>query len=215
MLDPQPSGRFLDLACGTGGVALVAARTGADVTGLDISPDQLAKARAAAAEAGLSIRFDEGDAQGLPYEDSSFDDVASVFGVIFAPDHGRAAAELTRVCRPGARIAITAWKYDAWARLGARLRPTYEGVDAKPWADAGYVRGLLPRFDLEFERGAAAISAESPDALWDLLSASVPPMKAWLDALDDAERDHARAEYMAVFDGNRLIREYVLILGTR
>ena len=102
-LAPQPGERFLDLACGTGGIALIAARTGADVTGLDISADQLEKARAAAAEAGLEIRFDEADAQALPYEGASYDAVVSAFGMIFAPDHRRAADELTRVSKPGAR----------------------------------------------------------------------------------------------------------------
>jgi ubiquinone/menaquinone biosynthesis C-methylase UbiE len=83
-LAPGPGERFLDLACGTGAVALLAAKARADVVGLDISPGQLAKARDAAAEAGLDIRFDEGDAQELPYGDGAFDVVASAFGVIFA-----------------------------------------------------------------------------------------------------------------------------------
>src|SRR4029453_5150403 len=126
------------------------------------------------------ITFDEGDAQALPYADSSFDAVASVFGMIFAPDHGRAAAELTRVCRTGARGAITAWPNDPWGQLGARLRPDYEGVDAQPWADAEYVRRLLLQFDLRFERGESTIAADSPEELWDLLASSVPRLKAWL-----------------------------------
>jgi SAM-dependent methyltransferase len=214
-LAPQPGERFLDLACGTGGVALIAAGTGAEVTGLDISADQLEKARAAAAEAGLEIRFDEGDAQALPYEAASFEVVVSAFGMIFAPDHQRAAGELTRVSKPGARVAITSWPNDAWAQLGARLRPDYEGIDARAWSEEPYVRGLLPGFDLEFGRGESTIAAESPEALWDLLAASVPPLKIWLETLDDAERESARTQYMALFDGARLVREYVLITGTR
>jgi SAM-dependent methyltransferase len=185
------------------------------VTGLDISADQLAKARAAAEEAGLEIGFDEGDAQELPYEDASFDAVASAFGMIFAPDHARAAGELTRVCRPGARIAVTSWPNDTWAQLGARLRPDYEGIDARPWSEPEYVRGLLPQFDLEFDRGESTIAAESGEALWKLLSASVPPLKAWLATLGDGERESARDQYMQLFDDGRLEREYVLILGTR
>src|SRR6185437_13235412 len=85
-----PGTRLLDVACGTGGVALRAAR--ADVVGIDISADQLAKARSAAREQGLDVRFDEGDCQELPYLDGEFDAVASAFGAIFAADHERAAA---------------------------------------------------------------------------------------------------------------------------
>ena len=215
LLAPKPGERFLDLACGTGGVALVAAQTGADVTGLDISADQIEKARAAADQAGLSIRFDEGDAQALPYEDAGFDAVASAFGMIFAPEHTRAAGELTRVCKPGARVAITSWPFDAWAQLGARIRPDYEGVDSMPWSEPDYVRGLLPQFDLEFERGESTIAAESDEALWELLAASVPPLKAWLATLDDAGRDDARRQYSALFDDGKLSREYVLIQGAK
>jgi SAM-dependent methyltransferase len=193
----------------------VAAETGADVVGLDISADQLEKARAAADEAGLSIQFDQGDAQALPYEEASFDVVVSAFGIIFAPDHAQAAGELSRVSKTGARVVITSWPFDAWAQLGARIRPDYEGVDSMPWSQPDYVRGLFPQFELEFDRGESTIGAESDEALWDLLAASVPPLKAWLDTLDDAGRESAREQYMQLFDDGRLTRAYVLILGTR
>ena len=104
-----PGDRVLDVACGTGNVALAAARAGATVTGLDFAPNLLAQARARAAAEGLAIRFDEGDAEDLPYADGAFDVVASAFGVMFAPRPERAAAELLRVCRPGGRIALLNW----------------------------------------------------------------------------------------------------------
>ena len=214
-LAPEPGDRFLDLACGTGGVALIAARAGAEVTGLDISPDQLAKARAAAEAEGLSIRYDEGDAQALPYTDGEFDAVASAFGMIFATDHARAAAELTRVCRPGGRFAVTAWPPDEWFEVGLRLRPDYEGATAHRWADEDYVRRLLPEARLSFERGEATISAASADECWQLLSTSVPPLKAWLDTLGPDARERAGLEYKQLLGDGSLTREYVLILGTR
>jgi SAM-dependent methyltransferase len=214
-LAPARGDRFLDLACGTGGVALIAARAAAEVTGIDISPDQLSKARAAATEAGLAIRFDEGDVEELPYDEASFDVAASAFGMIFASDHARAAAELSRVCRSGARIALTSWFRDDWADLGARLRPDYEGVASWPWSDEAYVSGLLPDFELGFERGGSTIAADSAEALWELLAASVPPLKAWLEGLDEAGREHARAEYLPLLSGGELTREYLLVLGTR
>ena len=74
----RPRMRVLDVACGTGGVALRAARAGADVVGIDISADQLAKARRAAKEEGLEIQFDEGDCEALPYWDGAFEAVASL-----------------------------------------------------------------------------------------------------------------------------------------
>src|SRR4029077_10911999 len=116
----EPGARVLDVACGTGGVALRAAQAGADVVGVDISADPLAKARAAAEAEGLAIRFDEGDCQELPYRGAEFDGVASAFGAIFAPDHERAAAELARACRPGGRLALTAWPADHWSETHAR-----------------------------------------------------------------------------------------------
>lgn len=214
-LAPQPGERFLDLACGTGGVALVAARRGAVVTGLDVSADQLEKARTAAAEAELEIRFDQGDAQALPYGNQSFDALASSFGVIFAPDHERAAAELTRVLRRDGRVAITAWPEDEWYELNRRLRPDYEGYSANRWSDESYVRALLTELELRVERGTSTIAAESPEALWGLLAASVPPLKAWLATIDPAAREDAKQQYLPLLAGGRLVRDYVLFLGQR
>ena len=196
-------------------MALPAARAGAEVTGQDISADQLGKARRAAEEAGLSIRFDEGDAQALPYEDESFDVVASAFGAIFAEQHERVAAELTRVLRHGGRLGMTAWPEDAWFRFNRSVRPDYEGLAAGRWADEDYARRLLPELDLSFERGEWVLEAGSAEELWEMLSASVPPLKAWLDTLDPHSRRHIGDEYVQFLGEGRLHREYVRILGTR
>jgi SAM-dependent methyltransferase len=214
-LEPKAGERFLDIATGTGGVALAAARAAAEVTGLDISADQLAKARTAAEAEGLPIRFDEGDTQELPYEEQSFDVVASAFGVIFAPDHARAASELTRVCRHGGRLGITAWPQDDWFRLNRRLRPDYEGATAHEWSKEEHVRALLPEFELRFDRGEWAIEASSAEELWEVLAASVPPLKAWLETLDAAALEDVRGEYIPFLGEGRLRREYGRILGAR
>lgn len=105
-----PAGaRALDVACGTGNLALPAARAGAVVTGIDIAANLLEEARARADREGLSVRFEEGDAEELPYEAGAFDVVLSMFGVMFCPRPERASAELLRVCRPGGRIALANW----------------------------------------------------------------------------------------------------------
>lgn len=104
-----PGMRVLDVACGTGNLALPAARAGAAVTGTDIAVNLLDQARTRAAAEELTVRFDEGDAEKLPYADSSFDTVISMFGVMFAPRPQLAAAELLRVCRPGGTIALANW----------------------------------------------------------------------------------------------------------
>jgi SAM-dependent methyltransferase len=213
----EPGARVLDVACGTGGVALRAARAGADVTGVDISSDQLAKARHAAEEEGLAIRFDEGDCQELPYGDAEFDAVASAFGAIFAPDHARTAAELARVCRPGGRLALTAWPADDWSETHARAgRVFVEEVDAREWATEEHVRGLLgDAFDLELQTGEWRIEAGSGEELWELASTSMPPLRAWLAEQTEEVRARAERVYLDHLAPGVLARNYVLVLGTR
>src|SRR5262245_51168612 len=99
----------LDVAAGTGNAAIRAALSGADVVGLDLTPELFAVARRRAAMAGVYVDWVEGDAEALPFDDESFDVVLSVFGVQFAPRHRVVASELTRVCRPGGRIGVVNW----------------------------------------------------------------------------------------------------------
>jgi ubiquinone/menaquinone biosynthesis C-methylase UbiE len=105
----KPGTKVLDVACGTGNVALPAARAGAVVTGVDIAPNLVEQARENAKGEGLDIQFDEGDAEALPYDDGSFDVVATMFGAMFAPRPELIAAELKRVCRPGGSIVMANW----------------------------------------------------------------------------------------------------------
>lgn len=108
-LELAPGTRMLDVACGAGQITIPAAQTGADVTGLDLAPNLVEQARKRAESAGLRIRFDEGDAEMLPYEDGSFDLVVSLIGAMFAPRPTMVAAELLRVCRPGGCIVMANW----------------------------------------------------------------------------------------------------------
>ena len=213
----EPGTRVVDVACGTGGVALRAARAGADVVGIDISADQLAKARTAADEEGLAIELDEGDCQELPYGDAGFDAVASAFGAIFAPDHERAAGELARVCRPGGRLALTAWPKDEWSEVNERAGRVFPpGPDARDWAEEAHVRALLgDSFDLELLRGEWRIEADSGEELWELASTSMPPLRSWLAEQDDEVRAYAQRVYLEYLAPGVLRREYVLVVGTR
>jgi 2-polyprenyl-3-methyl-5-hydroxy-6-metoxy-1,4-benzoquinol methylase len=101
--------RVLDVACGTGNLALPAARAGAVTTGVDIAPNLVAQAMMNAAAEGLPATFEVGDAEALPYDDESFDTVLSMFGAMFAARPERAASELLRVVRRGGRIAMANW----------------------------------------------------------------------------------------------------------
>jgi SAM-dependent methyltransferase len=213
----EPGARVLDVACGTGGVALRAARAGAEVVGVDISADQLAKARRAADEESLAILFDEGDCQELPYGDAEFDAVASAFGVIFAADHERTAAELARVCRPGGRLALTAWSDDEWSEVGERAGRTFTaGAEARDWAREEHLLGLLgAAFELELQTGEWRIQADTGAELWELVSTSMPPLRSWLVQQTDDVRARAEQVYLDYLAPGVLARTFVFVLGTR
>ena len=112
----KPGMKVLDVACGTGNTSIPAAKTGADVTGLDIAPNLLEQARKRAQVEGLKIEFIEGDAEQLPQADASFDAVISMFGAMFAPRPELVASELLRVCRPGGFVAMGNWTPEGFRR---------------------------------------------------------------------------------------------------
>ena len=147
-LELKPGMRVLDVACGSGNLAVPAARAGAIVTGVDIATNLLEQARARAEAEGLKIQFDEGDAEKLPYDDASFDVVVSMFGAMFAPRPQLVAAELVRVCRPGGWIAMANWTPEGF--IGQMFRATGKHVPPPPsmpsplkWGDEETVRERL------------------------------------------------------------------------
>lgn len=108
-LNIQPGMKVLDVACGNGNLAVVAAAKGADVTGIDIADNLVESARKRAEALGLDITFEQGDAEDLPYEDDSFDVVMTMYGAMFAPRPDVTAAELVRVCKAGGTVAMANW----------------------------------------------------------------------------------------------------------
>lgn len=147
-LQLKPGERVLDVACGSGNLALPAARAGAIVTGVDIAPNLLEQARARAAAEGLTIKFDEGDAESLPYADAAFDVVVSMFGAMFAPRPELVASELARVCRPGGRIAMANWTPEGhigqmFKATGKHVPPPANMPSPIKWGDEETVRERL------------------------------------------------------------------------
>jgi ubiquinone/menaquinone biosynthesis C-methylase UbiE len=104
-----PGCQLLDVACGSGQLALMAARDGIEVTGVDIVSDLVERAQVRARAEGLRARFEEADAEALPFDDASFDEVVSLIGAMFAPRPNQVAKELLRVCVPGGTIAMANW----------------------------------------------------------------------------------------------------------
>lgn len=114
-VDPHGGEHVLDVACGSGTAALVAARRYCEVTGIDYVPGLIERAKARAAADGLKADFRVEDAQELPFSDASFDAVFSVYGVQFAPDQEKAASEMLRVCRPGGKIGLATPIREGWS----------------------------------------------------------------------------------------------------
>ena len=141
--------RVLDVAAGAGNVAIPAARVGADVIASDLSPDLLARGKAMAEEAGLTLAWDEADAEALPYDDASFDAVLSCVGVMFAPHHQEAADELVRVTRPGGTIGLISWTPEGFiGQMFAVMKPFAPppppGAQPPPlWGSEAHVRELF------------------------------------------------------------------------
>lgn len=166
----KPGATLLDVACGSGNLAIAAARGGAVVTGVDIAANLLEQARFRAASENLTIQFDEGDAENLPYSDAAFETVVSMFGAMFAPRPELAAAELIRVCRPGGRIAMANWTPDGFAAQGFKISGKYVSPPDMPsplkWGDEETVRERLRDgiADLQMTRRKCQFKYEFPPA---------------------------------------------------
>ncbi len=227
-LAPQADEHWLDLGCGTGDVAFHAARAGAIVTGSDLSPTLIETAQGKARELGLDLTLEVADSQALHYSDASFDVVSSSVGVIFAPDHARVAAELARVCKPGGRMGLTAWRRDSgvgdiFSGMAKFMPPTPE-VAGSPfqWGEEAYVQEMLgDTFELSFEELDTRHEHHDPAEMWELFRTSYGPSHVLWNSLDEERRRELDETMTAVFeqhrvgDGINMERRYIVVTGVR
>jgi SAM-dependent methyltransferase len=226
----RPGARVLDVASGTGHVALEAARTFCDVTGIDYVPALVETARRRAAAEGLEVDFREGDAEDLPFADGSFDHVLSAIGVMFTADHDRAAAELVRVCRPGGRIGVASWTPAGF--VGQMLKTVSQYAPpppaAKPptrWGAEESVRDLFGDRVTEVTTRTTVVTQRflSAQHFADFFLVHYGPTRAAAGRLDDAGRTALRADLVELatrvggaVDGTIAIDwEYLLFTATR
>ncbi len=197
-----PGDDVLDVACGTGNATIPAARAGARVTGLDITPELLDIGAGLAPE----VAWVEGDAQELPFADDSFDVVMSVFGCMFAPDQARAARELQRVLRPGGRLVVSSWTPEGNAGALLALVGSYLGANGDPptrWGTEDGVRALLG--EVSCARDVVRFEFASVAAAVDFYATAFGPMIAAREALGERWAD-LRAELHHLFASHDLGR---------
>jgi SAM-dependent methyltransferase len=227
-----PGEDVLDVATGTGNVALRAAAAGARVVGLDLAPELFLAARRREAEYRVSVEWIEGDAEELPFVDALFDHVLSVFGVQFAPRHDVVAAELARVCRPGGHVGLVNWTPtgligELFSIMSGYLPAPPAYASAPPlWGSETHVRGLFAGtgVELTFARGHNPWRFASAEH-WVVFmeTAYGPTLKARERLTAEGRWDACRAELVAMAerrneatDGTLLMRaEYLVAVGQK
>ena len=226
-----PEDHVLDVAAGSGNVAIPAAATGAHVIASDLTPELLDQGRADAETAGVSVDWRVADAEHLPFDDNSFDAVTSCVGVMFAPHHQAAADELVRVCRPGGRIGLIAWTPTGFigqmfATMKPFVAPPPPGAQPPPlWGDIEHVRELFGDRVSEVRASQQLLSAgtlSDPVAFREYFKANYgPTIAAYRGLSDDSERtaelDQALldlAERFRTPEGT-ISWEYLLVVATK
>ena len=204
----EPGTEMLDVACGAGQISVPAARAGARVTGVDIATNSIEQARARARNEGLDARFDEGDAEMLPYGDASFDLAASLFGAMFAPRPERVASELVRVCRAGGRIVMGNWTPEGFVGrmfkvIGGHVPPPALMPSPLLWGDEATVRERLSEGAAELRLTKRMYPFDypfPPPEVVEHFRAYYGPMNRAFDALDEAGRDALRRDLEQLWD---------------
>jgi SAM-dependent methyltransferase len=208
----RPGETLLDVACGTGNLALPAARAGARVTGVDIAPNLIVQAQREARAAGRVIAFDVGDAECLPYETGRFDTTVSMFGAMFAYRPARASAELLRVTRAGGRVAMANWTPEGFVgkllRAHAAVVPPPAGLPSPLlWGEEDVVEN---RFGDRVEaltctrRFLELRFLLPPAAVTELFSTSYGPTVTTLRATDPVGASRLREELTRLFHDHNL-----------
>ena len=229
-VDPHAGQRVLDIACGSGNAALIAARRYCEVSGIDYVPALVERARQRAAAEGTKVDFQVGDAQELPFPDASFDAVMSVFGIMFAPDQERAAGELLRVCRPGAKIGLACWMPTEFGGefFSAAARYVTPPAGVKPpvrWGTEAGVQELLGDgcSSLRVERRTFKQYYRSPEHALEVFKAYFGPVNRAYQIVPAERHDDMTRDFLDVWrrhnragDGTAVIESaYAQVLAVR
>jgi SAM-dependent methyltransferase len=217
--------RVLDVACGTGVVAITAARLNAHVTGLDLTPELLAVARDNARIAGVDIAWHEGDVEHLPFDAGAFDIVVSQFGHMFAPRPDVAVGEMLRVLKPGGTIAFSTWPPELcigrmFALSGRYMPPPPPGIAPPPaWGDPNVIRERLGNAvrDILFDRGRMTQPSLSVAHHRDLIERTAGPIMKLVESLGASDPEKLasfRREFDALtadyFDDNIIRQDFLM-----
>lgn len=206
-LDVRSGQRVLDVAAGNGNVSLAAARRFCDVTSTDYVPALLERGRQRAESEGLDIAFEEADAEQLPFPDGSFDIVASSFGVMFAPDQDRAAAEMLRVTRPGGKIGLANWTPESF--IGQLFKTIGKHLPPPAGLESPALWGTKDRLDELFGTDSSAIEIARETYVWryksprhwlELWRAVYGPLQKAFGALDEAAQEQLAIDLLALID---------------
>lgn len=229
-LAPQKGEQILDIATGTGLTARNIGRSGAKVTGVDIAQGLLDAAREISDGEGLSIDWQLGDAEKLPFADASFDAAASTFGIMFASNQEAAINELARVVRPGGRIAIAAWQPESTAvrlrQVVAPFMPPPPQTTPPPspfnWGDPEWAQQALgSNFELGYEEAELTHRVVSSEEAWQVYVDGFGPIRATAGALDPERRSELKAAFETWTNGFStdlgisLTYQYLLTVGIR
>jgi SAM-dependent methyltransferase len=225
----SPGMRILDVGCGTGVVAITAARLGARVDAIDLTPQLLERARENARIAKVEIEFLDGDAEQLPFRDGEFDAVLSQFAHMFAPRPEVATGEMLRVLRSGGTIAFSTWPPELLVgrtmQLAARYMPPPPPGVTPPitWGDPQIVTQRLGSAvtDIVFERDSLLVPALTPQHFRAVIERSAGPVIKMVQALAASQPERLEA-YRAEFDAivaqymsDNLIRQDYLLTRAR
>lgn len=228
-MDVRPGQRLLDVAAGNGNCSLAAARRFCEVTSTDYVQDLLRRGRMRAEAERLPIEFKLADAEALPFADGSFDAVTSTFGVMFAPDQEKAAAELLRVCRSGGKIGLANWTPDSF--IGGLFRTLGRYVPPAPGLRSPALWGTLERLEHFFGAQATVAAARrhfvfryrSAQHWIDLWRSIYGPLTKAFDSLDLSRQEALSADLSALIaamnvadDGTMIVpSEYLEVVVTK
>jgi len=224
------SGKLLDVGCGSGQLALLAAKDGLEVTGVDIAINLVERARSRAHAQGLQIRFEAADAEALPFPNAEFDVVASLIGAMFAPRPNLVAAELLRVCKPGGLIAMANWTPKGFVGQMFKTVSNFIAPSGMPspvlWGDETTVRERFGQglADLRLVRRHYTLTYPFPPAdVVELFRLYYGPIHQAFAALDADGRNALRRELeelwarhsRAATDRTTVYAEYLEVIGIR